>query len=124
MQVNITREVILDLVPVYLAGDASSDTKKIVEEFAATDTQVASILSVGELELQSQTHQLPDLEMETLKHTRRRVSRQAWNKALAIVSTILIASLGWFATFLAIIFWVFYFINRDKLKDMLFPKVP
>ena len=120
MQVNITREIILDLVPVYLAGDASPDSKKLVEEFAQTDTQVASILAVGELELETQTPEPQNLEMETLIHTRRRVSHQAWRLALAIICTVLIASLGWLGTFLAIIFWAFYFINRNKLRELLF----
>ena len=33
---NVTREVIFDLLPVYFAGDASADTRALVEDFFAT----------------------------------------------------------------------------------------
>ncbi len=34
---NITREVVTDLLPIYLAGEASADTAKLVEEFFRQD---------------------------------------------------------------------------------------
>ena len=36
---NVTREVIYDLLPAYFAGDASPDTRALVEEFFATDPE-------------------------------------------------------------------------------------
>ena len=30
---NITQEVVTDLLPIYLSGEASSDTKSLVEEY-------------------------------------------------------------------------------------------
>ena len=30
---NITREVVMDLLPIYFSGEASSDTKSLVEEY-------------------------------------------------------------------------------------------
>ena len=36
---NVTREVIYDLLPAYFAGDASQDTRKLIEEFFATDPE-------------------------------------------------------------------------------------
>ena len=43
---NVTKDVIQDLVVVYLAGDASADTRRLVEEFfgspAANGTHHAS----------------------------------------------------------------------------------
>ena len=36
---NVTREVIYDLLPAYFAGDASPDTRKLMEEFFATDPE-------------------------------------------------------------------------------------
>jgi len=38
---TVTRDVILDLLPLYFAGDASSDTKKLVDEFLRTDPDFA-----------------------------------------------------------------------------------
>jgi anti-sigma factor RsiW len=36
---NVTREVIYDLLPAYFAGEASADTRALVEEFFATDPE-------------------------------------------------------------------------------------
>ncbi len=38
---NVTREVILDLLPVYLSGEASPATRALVEEFLQQDAQLA-----------------------------------------------------------------------------------
>ena len=37
---NVTREVIYDLLPAYFAGEASADTRALVEEFFATDPEL------------------------------------------------------------------------------------
>ena len=36
---NVTREVIYDLLPAYFAGEASADTRALVEEFFTTDRE-------------------------------------------------------------------------------------
>jgi hypothetical protein len=38
---TVTRDVILDLLPLYFAGQVSADTKKLVDEFLATDPDFA-----------------------------------------------------------------------------------
>ncbi len=38
---NVTREVILDLLPVYLSGEASPATRALVEEFMKQDSELA-----------------------------------------------------------------------------------
>jgi hypothetical protein len=38
---TVTRDVILDLLPLYFAGDVSGDTKKLVDEFLQTDPDFA-----------------------------------------------------------------------------------
>ena len=50
---KITRNVILDLMPLYLAGEASQDTKELVEEYLETDKELA------EMAKQSTTFDLP-----------------------------------------------------------------
>src|SRR5271154_3727117 len=40
-EMNVTREVILDLLPVYLAGEASPATRALVEEYMKQDTELA-----------------------------------------------------------------------------------
>ena len=50
---KITRNVILDLMPLYLAGEASQDTKQLVEQYLETDKELA------EMAKQSTTFDLP-----------------------------------------------------------------
>lgn len=50
---KITRNIILDLMPMYLAGEASQDTKELVEEYLETDKELA------EMAKQSTTFDLP-----------------------------------------------------------------
>lgn len=39
---NITRNVILDLLPLYLAEEVSADTKALVEEYLESDPELAN----------------------------------------------------------------------------------
>lgn len=43
---NVTREVILDLLPVYLAGEASPATRTLVEEYLKQDAELAQRIRV------------------------------------------------------------------------------
>ncbi|MET0553054.1 MAG: hypothetical protein ABW221_08455 [Vicinamibacteria bacterium] len=45
---KVTRDVIVDLWPVYEAGDASADTRALVEEFLSGDPALARELREGE----------------------------------------------------------------------------
>ena len=40
---QITRNIILDLLPLYLAGEASEDTRALVEEYLETDKELAKM---------------------------------------------------------------------------------
>ena len=40
---EITRNVILDLLPLYLAGEVSADTRTLVEKYLETDPELADI---------------------------------------------------------------------------------
>ena len=37
---QVTRDIVRDLLPVYLAGEASADTRAVVEKHLATDPQL------------------------------------------------------------------------------------
>ena len=43
MKIELTRNIILDLMPIYLAGEASEDTKTLVEEYLKTDPELAKL---------------------------------------------------------------------------------
>ena len=71
---NVTREVINDLWPLYIAGEASADTRALVEAFLRADPEFAELLHRrGEESLLS--HNLPalspDHEMQALRRTKR-----------------------------------------------------
>ncbi|NOR90178.1 MAG: hypothetical protein GQ524_07965, partial [Anaerolineales bacterium] len=43
-KMEITRDIVLDLLPLYVAGEVSDETKIIVESFLETDTSLVSIV--------------------------------------------------------------------------------
>jgi hypothetical protein len=50
---EITRDVILDLLPLYIANELSEDTRKLVEQYMETDPEITKIA------LQSAMSELP-----------------------------------------------------------------
>src|SRR4051794_34722525 len=50
----VSREVILDLLPLYLAGEASPASRQLVEEFVSEDPRLAELVQRGELTFTSQ----------------------------------------------------------------------
>jgi predicted anti-sigma-YlaC factor YlaD len=83
---NITREVILDLLPLYLAGEASPATRTLVEEYLAQDAEVARMVRDQKIETGPRDTAPPDhdLELRSLLRTRRYLGVQKWLFALAI----------------------------------------
>jgi hypothetical protein len=80
-QMNVTREVILDLLPVYLAGEASPDTRALVEEYMAQDKELAQRIRVqwaDNLEKITPAVLPPDLELRSLRRTRAIIGWQKW----------------------------------------------
>jgi hypothetical protein len=77
---ELSREVILDLMPLYLAGEASAQTRLLVDEYLAKNPEFAhwvkeqrwqSIDTLGKSELR-------DLDLTVLDRTRRRLNQQRW----------------------------------------------
>ena len=44
---NVSRDVVSDLWPLYRSGEASADTKRLVERFLAEDPEFARLLPSG-----------------------------------------------------------------------------
>jgi hypothetical protein len=91
----VSREVILDLLPLYTAGEASSSTKSLVEEYLKQDAELRGQVereSVKELMAgpASEAKIPADLEMRSLRRTRSLLRWQrrtyGWGLALSIVS--------------------------------------
>jgi hypothetical protein len=85
---NVTREVINDLWPVYAAGEASADTRALVEAFLRDDPEFASLLR-GRGEEGLLRHDLPklppDREAQALRKTKRHLRGWSWLMFLAIL---------------------------------------
>ena len=91
----VPRNIILDLLPAYIAGEASEESRALVEEFAQNDPQIANFIRTGKLEtdpISPNTVVPDDLEMKTIKHVRHSIRLQIWYVAFA-TSAILVAPL-------------------------------
>jgi hypothetical protein len=87
---NVTREVILDLLPVYLAGEASPATRELVEEYLKQDPELARRIRpqwAEGLDRVAPSALPPELELRSLRRTRRVLGLLRWLFALAIVFT-------------------------------------
>ncbi len=140
---QITRNIIQDLLPLYLAGEACPETRVLVEEFLASDPALAAefagqetgslenILTGGTIMPLPHNH-----EVEVLARTRAKLQRTLWILALAIAFTLVplsftfddgritwmmvrdvprIASTYWA---LAAGFWIAYFVRRHRLRSV------
>ncbi|HWE51743.1 MAG TPA: hypothetical protein VG273_18255 [Bryobacteraceae bacterium] len=78
---TVTREVILDLLPIYLAGESSPATKALVEEYMKQDEELAQRIRLqwadnfAKLSLSSLP---PDLELKSLRRTRSMLGLMRW----------------------------------------------
>jgi anti-sigma factor RsiW len=96
VNVEITRNVIQDLLPLYLAGEACPETRALVDEFLAGDTTLAAEverLKTGSLQPLlpgGTTMALPkDHDVQTLERTRSTIAHRSWNLGLAIAFTLM-----------------------------------
>jgi hypothetical protein len=70
---TITRPVIIDLWPLYASGDASAETRALVEEFLHDDPELAQQLGREPLLPAAAAPLSPDHEVRALASTRRRL---------------------------------------------------
>lgn len=85
---KITRDVITDLLPVYLAGEASPDTRDLVETFLKGDPEFAKLVEEQEAPLPESQMQIPkETEMQTLTATRTLLRKRSIFLGIAIFFT-------------------------------------
>ena len=78
---NVTREVILDLFPVYLSGEASPATRALVEDYLKQDTELAQRLRLQWADNFASAVPSaipPELELRSLRRTRKLLRLQSW----------------------------------------------
>jgi hypothetical protein len=84
---NVTQEVIVDLLPVYLSGEASPATRSLVEEFLKQDAEFAQRVrrqwteSFAKL---APSAPPPELELRSLRRTHHLLALQKWLFAIGI----------------------------------------
>jgi hypothetical protein len=84
---NVTREVILDLLPVYLSGDASPATRALVEEHVKQDAELAQrirLLLADDFAKPLPPVLAPEVELRSLCRARRLLGWQRWVFGLGI----------------------------------------
>jgi len=94
---EITRNVILDLLPLYSANEVSADTRALIEEYLEADPELANIakqLATMEKPVKISAPLSRDAEMEAYKKARRRQNLYAI--ILAAVLSILTISIFMF----------------------------
>jgi len=94
---SVPRNVILDLLPAYIAGEASEETRVLVEEYAQHDPQIARLIRAAKLTpeaIPSRTTAPDDLEMKTIKKVRSSIRRQMLYVALATAAILMIPLLA------------------------------
>ena len=74
---NISKEVIRDLLPAYVAGEASGDTRALVESALAEDAALRAEAAMLGTVPAEQAAPPGDLGLETLKRTQRLLRRRA-----------------------------------------------
>ena len=92
---KITRDVVTDLLPVYTSGEASADTRAVVEDYfredpefasmvrAAADGPIMPVLTAPPVALIDRT------EKSALVRSRRMLRRRSWAMGLALLCTLL-----------------------------------
>jgi hypothetical protein len=85
---KITRDVIVDLLPAYQSGEASADTKALIEEYLREDPQLARVVRQPELPVEKLAAEAPpDLMLRSLAKTKKLIRLRSWLLTLGILST-------------------------------------
>lgn len=132
---TVTRDVVRDLLPVYLSGDASADTRRFVDEYLAGDLALAQEVEAA----RGQDFGLPatpapstSAEKEALDETRRRLKHRTSTLVVAAIFTVLpltfvfdesgitfvlvrdkpVVAAAWWVT--ATVMWISHFVIRRR----------
>lgn len=132
---KITRDVITDLLPVYLAGEASPDTRALIEEFLDENPDFAKLVAEQEKPLTSTSINIPkEAEMQTLEKTKKILWQRSMYMGFAIFFSLFPASvrgssdegIRWMwadtpiipiaSVLIAIVMWILYARTNHKLN--------
>jgi hypothetical protein len=86
---TVTRDVIVDLLPLYLAGEASEGSRALIDAYLRDDPVLAEYVRTQSLEssVSHATPPAPDLELRSLRRTRTILAWQRWLFAFTVTFT-------------------------------------
>lgn len=101
---EITRDVILDLLPLYVADELSADTRALVETYLESDLELANVakrLKAMELSGDVPIPLNPEDQVETYKEAKRYMFRRnvLWGGVIAIAILALLGA-GWMIVYM------------------------
>ncbi|SPE51479.1 hypothetical protein SBV1_1330019 [Verrucomicrobia bacterium] len=133
---NVTRDIINDLIPLYVANECSADTRALVQEYLQKNPQLADelrrIISTP-VPGAVPSGNGPD-EVRAFREARRRLRRRSWLMAFAIFFSL--APLSFFSgggqtwwmlrdsagsalvyATLGLVFWIIYAMDRRRSRS-------
>jgi hypothetical protein len=86
---TVTRDVIVDLLPLYLAGEASEGSRALIDAYLRDDAVLAEYVRAHAVEPSAgfATPPAPDLELRSLRRTRTILAWQRWLFAFTVTFT-------------------------------------
>lgn len=86
---NVTREVITDLLSVYFSGEASNDTRALVEDFFRSDPEFAALARTDWSPANGIEKLKEEVPLEILNRTKRYLRNRSIFLAVAILFSLL-----------------------------------
>jgi ferric-dicitrate binding protein FerR (iron transport regulator) len=134
---KVTKEIINDLMPLYVANECSGDTRALVEEYLQQNPrQAEEIRAIISTSLPKTALPAKDIEeTRSFLESRRRLRRRTWLMALAIFFSLAPFSFfysdgrAWwllrdaprsalvYAAF-GVAFWIFYLLERRRSQSL------
>jgi hypothetical protein len=126
---TVTRPVIIDLWPAYASGEASAETRALIEEFLRGDPDLARQLQKDPLAAIEPPSLPPDTEMRAFTRARRRLSGYPWLLQMAILFSSLafariVSDTSWdvsprqfiITAAIAAVFWIAFFVSLWRMR--------
>lgn len=99
MTMQVTHDVLVDLLPLYVSGEGSADTRRLVEEHITRDPALARLSDAMRAALNvpvvARSSATTDSQTKALERTRTQLRRRSWTLALAIFFTFLPFTFAW-----------------------------
>jgi hypothetical protein len=134
---NVTNEIINDLIPLYFANECSADTRTVVEDYLQRNPQQVEVLRrVTRASVPQTVTSAKSLdEVRSFREARRRLRRRTWLMALAIFFSLAPFSFVWTSrrvwwllrdapasagvyAALGVVFWIIYTVERRRSRSL------